>query len=244
MGLIVTLPDADFSGMGFPTLLSFGAFPASGQQRLYKMVSDAQKYTDSSVNAITATLDTTAPGNPPTFTSGILSLPDTSGASQYTRIATGLATPAAFTGVLLVRQQADRLMYMFRNTNGNGANCYLSAGNLGYQFNNGSNRVGNIGPSNPLGTWAMIAFAVDATGVYGSKNGAAFSNILFSSVGGVPSVAGDTISIGSNQTASSLQADIGLVAVWNRVLTTTELTSVYKATKNVCRLYKPSIVLP
>ena len=245
MGMIITLPDADFSGQGFPTLTSFGAFPASGQERLFKMLADASKYTDSSVNNVAATLDTTAGGTPPTFASGILSLPDTSGASQYTRLLTARATPTAFTGVLLVKQKADRLMYLFRNANGNGANCYISAGTLGYQFNNGTNRVGAIGAgSAPLNNWSVLAFAFDGTTVYGSKNGAAWSSVLYSAVGGAPSAAGDTLAIGGNQAASSIYADIALAGIWSRVLTSAELAGVYKAVKNVCRLSKTSIVLP
>ncbi len=244
MGLIITLPESDFSGQGFPTLASFGQFPPSGILRLFKALTDPNKYVDSSVNAIAATVDTTAGSTPPVYSSGAIGFPDTSGASQYTRLLTGVVTPAAYTCIMLVRQKADRLMYLLRNANGLGVNAYLSAGVLGYQFNNGSNRVGTTGVNSAINTWSVLAFAVDATSVYASKNGAPFNATTFASLGGAPSAAGDTLAFGANLAAQSMYLDLGLAGIWNRVLTTDELTGVYKAIKNVCRVSKTAIVLP
>jgi hypothetical protein len=137
-------------------------------------------------------------------------------------------------------------MYLLRNANGSGANCYLgAAGTFEYQFDNGTNRNAQLGSFiTALNTWVFLAFAVDATGMYGSKNAGPWSNTLFSNVSGVPTTPGDQLTFGSNQAPSSLNADIGLAAVWNRVLTIDELIGVYRATKNICRVNKTGIVLP
>lgn len=212
--MIIKLPVA-FAG-SFAKLSDFDTYPELGQMVAYEFA-DA-KSTNGLLTFPTVATDTIA--------NGVLTISPTV-QRQFDLQVT--ASSPVWTRVALVRRNTILTRYVFFESSTNGINALMLNNTLGYQFNNGTNYSGQLA-INPTGLseYCLVAYAYDGNKIYGSVNGAAWSDGVTIPAHTRPT---SNVKLGNNEVAPKY--DVAQIALWGRMLSNAELANLWQYSKGL-----------
>ncbi len=226
MGTLIRLNETTIEGVDLPTLSDYGHMPADGLVDMFKMKTDFDATNDATGGAMTNQSSTTG-GNVASWSGGITTLPDTSGANEYHMYRlNGLDTGLARTFLALFKvPDKSRTQTVFQPIGG-GATLQLGD-HVTVNFNDGGNQNVDMA-THSAGVWQSVVMATDSNGVRLILNTGEIQTIVWSDYTAPPADPTGETRFGRNSTSFTPYGEFALIGQHSRALSNQELSSAAK----------------
>ncbi len=226
MATLIRLNDTTIDNPNLPTLADYGHMPPDGLVDLFKMKTDFGATNDATGGAMTDQSSATG-GNVASWSGGMTTLPDTSGAGEYHMYRlNGLDTGLDRTFFALFKvPDKSRTQTIFQPIGG-GATLLLGD-HVTVNFNDGGNQNVDMA-THSAGVWQSVVMATDGNGVRLVLNDEGVQTIVWSDFAAPPSDPTGETRFGRNSAPFSPYGEFALIGQHNRALNNGELSSLAK----------------